>query len=82
MLWKLPVQEYKKLHRNAVTKDYKKSDQNAVQKANYDTLKLVECCEPGLETNLEVIAQLESFSTVKGHKETFPAHIEVRTIKV
>ena len=79
-LYKVPVQHYKKMVRNAVTETYKKCSHNEVSKVNSDTLKLVEVHEPGLETKVEVFTQAEAFVTIKDHKDNFPSKADVRLL--
>ena len=81
LMYQIPIPVYRKLLSNAVTDTYKISSQKKVATVNKDTLYLLEKCEPGLESRVEVFTQAEAVVTIKDQKSSFPSQIEVRLIK-
>ena len=80
ILYKIPVEMYKKLLREEVKKKYEISSESSVTKLNQETLELLEKHEPGLETRVEIFSRADAFVTVKDHKPSFQSKIEVRLI--
>ena len=80
LMYQIPIPVYRKLLSNAVTDTYKISSQKKVATVNKDTLYLLEKCEPGLESRVEVFTQAEAVVTIKDQKSSFPSQIEVRLI--
>ena len=75
-----PVEKdaYKKLLRQSVTKDYKKTDSPIYEKINDSAVDIAVRLK--LEDRMECFAKKESFITLKDHKEDFLNHPSCRLI--
>ena len=77
-LYEIPVNEYKQLIRNQVTKDYKKCTSNKIENTNKEAAVIADKLK--IADRIEVLATPSCFITVKDHKETFPGRIDCRLI--
>ena len=76
--YKFNVSEYKRMLMNNITKDYRKTNIEVVNKINREAAMIAK--EMELEDRIEEIALRSAFITVKDHKPDWPARIHCRLI--
>ena len=69
-IYKMNKENYEKHLIDNITKTYKKSNKNKVNKINRDAKKIAE--QLGIYDRVEIMQESEAFLTVKDHKENFP----------
>ena len=74
----VPVEDYKKLLIENITKDYRKDTIETVNKINREAAKIAKDLD--LDDRIEAIALKEAFLTIKDHKEDWPARVSCRLI--
>ena len=77
-LYKVPVENYKKLLINNCTSDYKKTEYSQVKNVNKEASKIAKNLD--IADRVDQFIEAEPFLTVKDHKESFPARVECRLI--
>ena len=77
-LYQLPVEQYRKLVRENVTKDYKTSSLRSVQVVNKEAKTIATTLE--IEDRVDKFVESDAFITVKDHKVNFPSKPEYRLI--
>ena len=74
----IPVDEYKKLMVDNITKDYRREDIERVNSINREAAKIAKDLE--LDDRIEAMALKSAFLTIKDHKEDWPAKVSCRLI--
>ncbi len=77
-VYKLEPENYMKLLKENVTKDYKKSDKEKVININNNIQRIAKSLS--LEKRIECLQEKEAYITIKDHKENFPNKISCRLI--
>ena len=77
-LYSLDKEQYDKLLRENVTKNYKKADSNTVASINEEAKTIVRTLN--LEGKVQKLAEREAFITLKDHKENFISNPKCRLI--
>ena len=77
-LYKIPINEYKNILVNNVTKEYKKVTHDEISKVNSEAATIAKSLDLG--DRIEVQSQSEAYITIKDHKEDFPNRIQHRLI--
>ena len=68
-LYKMEKEDYNKFSSENITKTYKKSNRNKVNKLNLDAKKIVD--KSLISDRIDQLQKNESYITVKDHKENF-----------
>ena len=76
--YSIPVQTYKKMLLDNITKEYRKSDMSMVNKINREAAKIARNLE--LDDRIEAFSLKPAFLTIKDHKPEFPNKISCRLI--
>ena len=74
----IPVDEYKKVIKENITKEYKKSTIENVLSTNQEAARITKELE--IADRVDQFIQASPFITVKDHKENFPAKVQCRLI--
>jgi len=77
-IYKMNKENYEKHLIDNITKTYKKSNKNKVNKINRDAKKIAE--QLGIGDRVEIMQESEAFLTVKDHKENFPNTLSFRLL--
>ena len=77
-LYMMSVQDYKKKVKEVVTKDYKKTAWNELNKVTTEAATIAKKLD--LAERIDIQTEDECFITVKDHKESFPGKVECRLI--
>ena len=78
-LYKVDKQDYQKLLKENITKEYQKSSETALEQTNYKASKIA--CDLGLGNRMVIYTKPDCFITIKDHKESFTkGRIECRLI--
>jgi hypothetical protein len=77
-LYLIKPEEYKKLLANNITADYKKSNEDMVDKINIEAAKIARSLK--LDGRIEGMAKKRAYLSMKDHKEDFPERISCRLI--
>ena len=77
-MYRMKVNEYKKVLNNNISKEYRKSSEVDVQGVNSDTAEIAKKLK--LDQRMEVFTTSEAYLLVKDHKEHFPNKVAVRLI--
>ena len=76
--YRMPVQDYKTMLKQNVTKSYKKTNTQEVFQTNREAAQLAKQLE--IDDRIETLSELPAYVTIKDHKNTFPGRIECRLI--
>ena len=74
----IPVNDYKKMLLDNISKDYRKTTMNTVNQINREAANIAKELE--LEDRIEALSTKPAFLTVKDHKEDWPTKISCRLI--
>ena len=75
--YRMPVQDYKTMLKQNVTKSYKKTNTQEVFQTNL-AAQLAKQLE--IDDRIETLSELPAYVTIKDHKDTFPGRMECRLI--
>ena len=70
--------QYTKLLNEIITKAYRKTNKNFVNKINKDAKKIAKSLS--IDDRVQKIQELQTYTTVKNHKDNFPHSIRCRLI--
>ena len=76
--YKIPVEEYKKLVSDNITKVYKKDESNMIKETNQRAKDIAVRLD--IDDRVDQFIQSDAYVTVKDHKPNFPSKIECRLI--
>ena len=71
-------ENYTKLLSDAITKDHKKDGQNIVNAINIEASKITDSLD--ISDKVDQFRLQDPFCSIKDHKDTFPARVDVRLI--
>ena len=77
-IYKVKTNEYDKLMKENITKTYRKSDSEKVQKINIETKNVVKNLK--IIDRLDKMQETQSYLTIKDHKDNFPNRVQCRLI--
>ena len=77
-VYKVPVNEYKKLLSNNVTANYKKAEEDLQLSINQEAREIA--TQYSLENRIECLAKREAFLTLKDHKDNFENNPKCRLL--
>ena len=79
-MYRLTKEEYNKMHRNAITSAYKKTNGNIKKRINENGKEIFKKPFDDIIDRMDVNAESNCFITVKDHKENFLNTPKVRLI--
>ena len=77
-LYKIPVDNYRVLVNNNVTKEYKKTDVQSINLVNKEAKVIAEKLE--IANRVDIYTNQDAFVTIKDHKVDFPGRVDCRLI--
>ena len=77
-IYKMDVDNYRKLLRDNITSTYKKADKSLTKKINQEAKHIAEKLK--LDNRIECLAKKNSYITLKHHKDNFYNNLQCRLI--
>ena len=77
-LYSVPIQEYNVLLENNITTEYKKTNDERINKVNIEASKIAKNIK--LDDRIDKYVESDAFLTIKDHKPNFPGRVQCRLI--